>query len=215
MIKVLIADDHRMFREGLRTLLGRTHDVEVVAEANDGCEAVALTRERQPDLVLMDFAMEGMNGLEATVQIRRECPAVRVIMLSMYSDRRFVTSSLRAGASGYILKDAGFDELLSAIPRVAQGQIVLGRALVDSIVQDYVQLVSREDEGAFQVLSPREREVLQLLAEGHSTQEIALRLRVSPKTIETHRKQVMDKLGLRSVAELTKYAIREGLTSLE
>ncbi len=214
-IKLLIADDHRLFRDGLRTLLDKEKDIRVVAETTEGAETVSRVCELKPDVVLMDVSMPGLNGIEATRKILSRCDRVRIIMLSMHSDRRFVIESLRAGAMGYLLKDCAFEELLLAIRSVCAGKVHLSRPINDSVVSDYIALAAAAPESAFAVLSAREREVLQLVAEGKSTKETAARLNVSVKTVETHRKQIMDKLNIRSVAELTKYAIREGLTPLE
>ncbi len=214
-LKILIADDHRLFRDGLRTLLDKEKDFRVVAETTDGAETVVRVCELKPDIVLMDVSMPGLNGIEAVRKILSRCGRVSIVMLSMHSDRRFVVESLRAGAMGYLLKDCAFEELLQAIRTVSAGKIHLSRPINDSVVSDYVALATASQRSAFTVLSAREREVLQLVAEGKSTKEIADRLNVSVKTVETHRKQIMDKLDIRSVAELTKYAIREGLTPLE
>lgn len=213
-IRILIADDHTLFRAGLRTLLERDRGVEVLGEAEDGRSAVARGRELAPDVVIMDVAMPGLNGVEATRQLRALERPPRVLALSMHTDRRFVTHMLKAGAAGYLLKDAAFEELAEAIRTVDRGSIYVSRALAGPLMKDYVRkLVS---EGAATVeLTPREREVLQLVSEGRSTRGIAEALGVSVKTIETHRKQIMTKLDLHSVAELTKYAVREGLTALD
>jgi DNA-binding NarL/FixJ family response regulator len=162
----------------------------------------------------MDVSMPRMNGIEASRKILAENPAIKIIMLSMHADRRYVVESLRAGAKGYLLKDSAPEELVSALERVSAGEIYLSSKMAGEIIQDYLRFAESDESTAFSVLSPREREVLQLLAEGHSTKEIATVLSVSVKTIETHRSQIMNKVGLRSVAELTKYAIREGITQV-
>ena len=214
-IRLIIADDHKMFRDGLRPLLERQRDLSVVGEAADGRTLMTLVEALRPDLVVLDVSMPGLNGIEAARRIRAIDPAIRVAMLTMHTDRRFVLESLKAGASAYLLKDDGFDELVRAIPRIMAGQVVLAERIGEQVVHEYMALVRRDDGSAFTRLSPREREVLQLVAEGRSTKEIADIQGVSIKTVETRRKQIMDKLDLHSVAELTKYAIREGLTSLE
>ncbi len=214
-IKVLIADDHKMFRDGLRTLLQRHSGVEVIAEAEDGLQALKLVEEKDPDVVIMDISMPELNGIETTRKISSDFPNTKVVMLSMHSDRRFVVEALKAGAAGYLLKDSAFEELVQVIQKVQNDQVYLSSKINDIILKEYIQMVKRGGASAFTVLSPREREVLQLLAEGKSTRQIADLLKVSIKTIETHRKQIMDKLEIRSVAELTKYAIREGLTALD
>jgi len=213
--RILLADDHKMFRDAVRPLLERTPGMTIVGEAGDGLDAVRLAAELQPDVIVMDISMPGLNGIEAARQILAAAPRIRVIILSMHADRRFVTETLKAGAAGYLLKDGPISELVEAIRTVAAGGTFLSRPIQEVVVQDYVGLARRADGSAFSVLSPREREVLQLVAEGRSTKEIADRLSISAKTVETHRRQVMDKLGLRSVAELTKYAVREGLTPLD
>ncbi|MGD1047343.1 MAG: response regulator transcription factor [Candidatus Krumholzibacteriaceae bacterium] len=214
-VTILIADDHRLFRDGLRTLLEGQKDLSVIAEATDGAETVAVAAELNPDIVLMDISMPGLNGIEATRRILSESARPKIIMLSMHSDRRFVLESLKAGAAAYILKDCAFEELLLAIKAVRGNKMYLSSRINDSVIKDYIAVAKSVPGSAFSILSAREREVLQLLAEGKTTKETAARLRVSVKTIETHRKQIMDKLDIHSVAELTKYAIREGLTPLE
>jgi two-component system response regulator NreC len=213
-LRILLVDDHQIVRQGLRTLLEKELDMEVVAEAGDGRAAVRLTREVSPQVVIMDVAMPDLNGIEATRQIVTEFPHVKVIALSMHADRRFVANMLKAGASGYLLKDAAFEELAQAIRTVAANRTYLSPAVSDIVVKDYLK-GPKEEATAFSLLTAREREVLQLLAEGKSTREIADCLYVSVKTVETHRQQIMSKLDIRSVAELTKYAIREGLSSLD
>jgi DNA-binding NarL/FixJ family response regulator len=214
-LRILLADDHRIFRAGLRPLLAAESDMEVVAEAENGLRALELARELLPDIAVLDITMPGLNGLEVTRHLAQEAPSVRVIILSMHSDRRYVLEALRAGARGYLLKEGGFEELLVAVRAVADGRIHLGAAVGEQVIRDYVQLARDDEGGAFAVLSGREREVLQLLAEGLATKEIADRLVLSVKTVESHRKAVMDKLEIHSIAELTKYAIREGLTPLD
>jgi DNA-binding NarL/FixJ family response regulator len=213
--RILLADDHRIFRDGLRPLLAAQDELEVVAEADDGLEALRLALELQPDLAVLDISMSGLNGIEVTRRLSRDAPAVRCIILSMHSDRRFVVEALRAGARGYLLKDGGIGELLTAVRAVRAGHVHLCAAVGEQVIRDYVNLAEAEVGSAFALLSAREREVLQLLAEGLATKEIADRLVLSVKTVESHRKAVMDKLETRSIAELTKFAIREGLTALD
>jgi DNA-binding NarL/FixJ family response regulator len=213
-IRIVLADDHRIIRDGLAALLAAEHDFAVVGEAEDGLAVIELVAELSPHVVVMDISMPGLNGVDATRRLRALEPPPRVVILSMHSDRRFVLGALKAGASAYLLKDGGFDELAAVIRAVVAGGIRLSPQITDTVIHDYIRLAAIEDSPS-DPLSPREREVLQLLAEGDSTKVIAGRLGVSVKTVESHRKQVMDKLDLHSVAELTKYAIRNGLTGLE
>jgi two-component system response regulator NreC len=215
-IRVLIADDHKIMLAGLRSLLEKQSDIEVVGEAENGRKAVQMAQEKKPDVVVMDVSMPDLNGIEATTQIKESVPESRVIALSMHSDKRFVMGMLRAGAAGYLLKDCASQELANAIVQVAGGKKYLSPEITGVVINDFLQGGSpEEDETAASVLSAREREVLQLIAEGWSTKQIASHLYVSIKTIETHRRQIMKKLDLHSIADLTKYAIREGLTSVE
>ena len=214
-IRVMLADDHRLFRDGLRTLLEQQPRLEVVGEASDGPSLLAQVRTLRPDVVLMDVSMPRLNGLEATRRLRAEHPGVAVVMLSMHADHRFVVEALRAGALGYVLKDCDVSELVEAVRCAAKGDIHLAPAVAGNVVRDYLALATDRPDSAFSVLSAREREVLQMLSEGRSMKEIAQALAVSIKTVETHRKNVMDKLDIHSVAELTRYAIREGLTPLD
>ena len=214
-IRILLADDHAMFRSGLRALLDRLPDALVVGEAGDGLETLALARELNPDLVIADVAMPNLNGIEMTRQLITESPEANVVILSMHSDRRFVLEALRAGARGYLLKESAFEELAFAIRAVQRKDVYLGSQIHGPVVRDYIAATANEPSSAFAVLSARERTVLQLLAEGQAAKDIAAQLKVSIKTVETHRKHLMDKLNIHSVAELTKYAIREGLTSVD
>ncbi|TET34466.1 MAG: response regulator transcription factor [Planctomycetota bacterium] len=213
--RVLLADDHTIVRAGLRNLLERQSGVEVVGEAGNGREAVKLSRELSPDIIVMDISMPELNGIEATRQIMSATPSAKVLVLSVHSDKRFVANALAAGASGYLLKNCAIDELMLAIQTVCEDQTYLSIKIADVLVKDYVKQLTGADSGARPVLSPRECEVLQLLAEGKTTKQIAASLHLSPKTVESHRRQIMEKLGIHSIAELTKYAIRAGLTSLE
>ena len=212
-IKVLIADDHQIMREGLRAMLEKEHDIVVLGEAEDGRMIERMARELAPDVIIMDVAMPDLNGIEATRQIVAELPGVKIIALSMHDDRRFVLNMLKAGAAGYMLKDSAFTDLAKAIRVVMSGKTYLSHEVADIVVKDYVSSSQPVESSAFHLLSPREREVLQLLAEGKTSALIGEKLHISVKTVETHRQQIMVKLKIRSVAELTKYAIREGLTS--
>jgi DNA-binding NarL/FixJ family response regulator len=215
-ITILVVDDHKILRQGLRTLLAREPDMEVLAEAEDGRDAVRLVRELSPQVVIMDVGMPDLNGIEATRQILQESPETKVVALSMHSDRRFVTNMIKAGASGYLLKDSAFEELATAIRVVMARKTYLSHEIAHVVVKDYVQGGgTKDDPSVFSVLSPREREVLQLMAEGKTNRQIAETLNVSLKTVETHRQQIMNKLEIHNIVELTKYAIREGLASLD
>lgn len=213
-ITILLVDDHKILRQGLRTLLAREVDMEVVAEAEDGRDAVRLVRELSPQVVIMDVGMPDLNGIEATRQILQESPETKIIALSMHSDRRFVTNMIKAGAHGYLLKDSAFEELATAIRVVMARKTYLSHEIAHVVVKDYVK-GGKDDPSVFSVLSPREREVLQLMAEGKTNRQIAETLNVSLKTVETHRQQIMNKLEIHNIVELTKYAIREGLASLD
>ncbi len=214
-IGVLLVDDHAIIREGLRSLLEKQPEIEVLADTDEGRKAVDLVRELLPDVVIMDVTMAGLNGIEATRLITSEFPEVKVIALSIHSQRRFIADMLSAGAMGYILKECLFDELVQAIQSVSVGGRYLSPRIADVVVEDYVKRLSTTVDSPLSNLTGREREVLQLVAEGKSTKEIALELHVSTKTIEANRRQIMEKLDVHSVAELTKCAVREGLTTLE
>lgn len=211
---VLIADDHRLLRQGLRSLLER-RGFDVVSEAGDGRSAVKLARRLKPSAVIMDISMPELNGIEATRRIRRDAPDAKVIIMSMHRDSRFILGAIEAGAAGYLLKDAAFDEISIALQSVLQSDSYLSPAVAGVVIRAISQdsLLSRHRRQRKNT-SSREREVLQLLAEGKSTKEIAGTLFVSTKTVETHRKHILDKLGLRNISDLTKYAVREGLTTL-
>lgn len=213
--RVLIADDHQMLRESLRSMLESEDDLEVVGEAADGRDAVAMAGTLAPDVVVMDIGMADLNGVEATRQIRAENGEIRVVALSMYSDRRSVLRMLEAGASGYVLKSAAYDELRRAVRAVKNGKNYLSPDITGEVIEEHVRPPSGPDDSPYTTLGPREREIVQLLAEGHSSPKIAQRLHISVRTVETHRRNIMKKLHLHNVAELTKYALREGLTSLD
>jgi DNA-binding NarL/FixJ family response regulator len=213
-IRILLADDHKIIREGLRSLLEKQPGMEVVGEVENGRDAVKLARELLPDVMIMDYAMPDLNGVEATREIVAIAPGVKVVALSMHSDRRFVVAMLKAGASGYLLKDCAFEELAHALRAVRANRTYLSPKIADLMIKDYVRLFPSTELSVFSLLSSRERQVLQLLSEGKSTKQISADLNVSIKTVETYRQHVMDKLDVHSIAELTKYAVREGLTSL-
>jgi DNA-binding NarL/FixJ family response regulator len=214
-IRILLADDHKIFRDGLRTLIDKETGMEVVAEAENGRKALKLAEKMAPNVIVMDVTMPDMNGIEATRKIMAELSHVKVIGLSMHSDRRFVLGMLEAGASGYLLKDCAFGELATAIRQVTTGHTYLSPSIADVVVKGYLNKALATSLTAHTILSPREREVLQLIAEGLSAKEIAAHINLSIKTVETHRRNIMGKLNMQSIAELTKYAIREGLVTLD
>jgi DNA-binding NarL/FixJ family response regulator len=209
MIRVLLADDHALVRAGIRSLLNAMNEVEVVAEASSGEEAIELAASSRPDVVLMDIAMKGITGLEAAARMRSRNPEVRVVILSMHSGEEYVLQALRAGAAGYLLKDAATGELELALRSVMRGESWLSPAVSRQVVEGYVQRAGGEQ--APEVLTARQREVLRLVAGGKSTKEIAFLLNLSVKTVETHRAQIMERLGIRDVAGLVRYALRTGL----
>jgi two-component system, NarL family, response regulator NreC len=214
-VAVLLADDHRIMREGLRSLLAGQQGVTVIGEADDGRNAVSLAAQLLPDVLVMDVAMPNLNGIEATRQIVAKTLKTKVLGLSMHADARFVAEMFKAGAWGYLLKDSAFEELTRAIRTVMDNKIYISPAIGGALIETILNQRCEANASPTRGLTAREREVLQLLAEGASTKEMAERLNVSLKTIETHRQNIMKRLGLHSVAELTKYAIREGLTDLE
>jgi two-component system NarL family response regulator len=213
-IRVLLADDHQLTRVGLRSMLEKDPDFAVVGEAGNGREALRQALQLRPDVVLMDVAMPELNGIEATRQILAAQPGVRVIALSSYTDRRYVSAILRSGARGYLLKSNAYDELRRGVHAVASGKTYLCPEVAGEVVES-LRDAPGDGSSAYALLAPREREVLQLIAEGLSSTEIGLRLSVSTSTIETHRRNLMRKLNVHTIAELTKYAIREGLTTLD
>ncbi len=213
-IQIVIADDHKLMREGLSSLLTRHAEIVVVGQASNGREAVQLADKFRPDLVVMDVSMPDLNGIDATRQIVSRSPKTRVIALSMHSDRQFIVEMFRAGAKGYLLKDSAFEELSTAILKVARNETYLAPKLGGFRVEECIRREEPTEVLLKPRLSDREREVLQLMAEGNGTKEIAALLHLSAKTVETHRQHLMDKLEIYSVAELTKFAIREGLTTL-
>jgi two-component system, NarL family, response regulator NreC len=213
-IRILLADDHTIVRKGLRLLLESHHGFQVVAEAANGREAVALAEQHQPDVVVMDVAMPGLNGIEAARQICvKETPSA-IVFLSMHSDEGYVLKALKSGARGYLLKDSAEQDLISAVKTVSEGKAFFSPAISKMLVEDYVrQMHERKIEDSYDLLTTREREVLQLLAEGRSNKEVANVLDLSLHTVETHRGNIMQKLNLHSGAEIILYAIRKGVIS--
>lgn len=217
-IRVLLVDDHQIMRDGLKAMLSHELDMEVVGEADNGREALRLCAEVKPDVVVMDIAMADLNGIDATAQLRDMHPECRIVALSMHSERSHVSAMLAAGASAYLLKDGASEELSTAIRSVYSGTVYLPPSVAALVVDDYVRRMSGNADGADRgawSLSPREREVLQLVASGNSTKEIASALDLSVKTVDAYRRQLMEKLQIYSVAGLVKYAVREGLASLD
>jgi DNA-binding NarL/FixJ family response regulator len=214
-VKILLVDDHRIMREGLRALIKGEPDMEVIAEADNGHEAVKLARKLKPDLIVMDINMPELNGVEATRQILSESPDIKILAFSMFSSRKHVLGMLQAGVAGYMLKDCAYEELIKAIRTLMARQMYLSPKIAGTLVEDYRSKIAVRDASALPGLTSREREVLQPIAEGKTTKEIADRLNVSVKTVETHRRNIMDKLKVKGTAELTKYAIREGLISID
>ncbi|MFQ6038175.1 MAG: response regulator [Candidatus Aminicenantales bacterium] len=214
-VRILLADDHKIIREGLRHLLEKQPDFKVIDEAGDGRETVKKAKALRPDVVIMDIGMPHLNGIDATRQVLATSPGSRVIALSMHSHRRLVAEMLKAGASAYLLKDSASEELGHGSRAALAEKIYLSPDIAETVVREYLTHIPAKDFSAFSILTQREREVLQLIAEGKTTKEIASLLYLSVKTVETHRQNIMDKLELHSVAELTKYAVREGLTSLD
>ncbi len=210
-MRILVADDHTLVRAGLTSLIARLSDMEVVGEASDGRHAMRMVRELKPDLVLMDIAMPGLNGLEAAERIKSLEPQIKIIILSMHASEEYVAQALKAGASGYLLKDAATTELEMALKSVSMGQFYLSPAISRQVVDNYL----RGGPTGIEVLTPRQREILQLIAEGKSTREIADTLHLSVKTVETHRTQLMERLEIYDTAGLVRYAIRKGLVSAD
>ncbi|MBN2018862.1 MAG: response regulator transcription factor [Sedimentisphaerales bacterium] len=214
-IRIILADDHAIVRHGLSRSFQQSDGIEVIGQADNGRSAVDLAKELSPDIVIMDIAMPDLNGVDAARLITSEKPKVKVIGLSMHSGGKYVREMFRAGASGYLLKDCSFEELVEAIKTVAAGKTYVSPSIGDMVIKEYVSDSDKNEKSAFSVLSQREREVLQLLAEGKTTKQVGKRLHISPKTVEAHRLRIMDKLNINNTAQLTKYAIQEGLTKPE
>ncbi|MFZ6677635.1 response regulator [Undibacterium sp. Tian12W] len=213
-IRILLADDHALVRSGIHSLLKTMPGIQVVAEAADGAAALMEAEIHKPDLAILDIAMKGMNGIEAVRHFRARCPDVKLLMLSMYSSEEYVMQALNAGASGYLLKDSASYELEKAIRQVMQGQRYIDSFLSPQALEQYMRRVAEKGSN-IEILTPRQRQILQLIAEGDNTKEIAYRLNLSGKTVETHRAQLMDRLDIHDVPGLVRYAIRIGLTTAE
>ena len=214
-IRILVVDDHEIVRKGICELLDKQADLHVVGEAENGRVAVQLAGELQPNVVVMDISMPDMNGMVATKQILHDMPNIRILALSMHPGQTTVAGMFQAGASGYLLKTCALEELVKAVRVVAEGKVFISPEIGDVVLQDYVARIVENQDELSSILSSREYEVLQLVAEGKASKEIAVTLNVTDKTIESHRSNIMKKLDLHSIAELTKYAVREGLTPLE
>ncbi len=213
-IRVLLADDHEMFLEGLRELLGKADGIELAGLARDGAEAVAAAERLQPDVALMDMTMPRLNGIQATQKIAAGSPGTKVLVLSMHGDKNLIVESLKAGARGYVLKECSSQELCLAIQTVVNGQYYLTPAILSTLIGDYLRLTENEEQGSDCPLSERELDVLKLLVKGCNAKQIAEQLSISKNTVDTHRRHILDKLGCNSMAELTRYAIREGYLDL-
>jgi len=215
LLTIILADDHALVRAGIRTLLEKLPGVKIVGEAGDGRETIALVQQHSPDVVVMDISMPGLNGFDATARITREYPATKVLILSMHTGEDYVLQALSAGATGYLLKDAATNELGLALNAVRQGETYLSPTISKEVLARYEQLAQDPRAEAAKTLTPRMREILQLIAEGRSTKEIAFLLNLSVKTIETHRMHLMARLDIHEVAGLVRYALRHGLISVE
>lgn len=214
-IRVLISDDHSIVREGVRSLLIHELGMDVVGEAEDGKQAIQMARELQPDLIIMDINMPGMSGIEAARTISREMEDIKIIILSMYSDKRYVMEMLSIGASAYLLKDCAFKELAEAIKKVLMNKTYISPDVGGDVIKECLAQLGMKDPNSFSLLTPRERQVLKLIADGKHNKEIADFLNMSIKTVEGHRQNIIQKLNLHTVAELTKYAVREGITGID
>ncbi|OGO05145.1 MAG: DNA-binding response regulator [Chloroflexi bacterium RBG_13_54_9] len=212
-IRVFQADDHLILREGIRSLLEKVPDIEVVGEASDGVEAVAKVEQLVPDVVLMDIAMTRLNGLEATRQIKEKNPQIKVLVLTMYETDQYISQMLQSGASGYVVKTAAASELVSAVRAVHRGDVYLYPAIAQLLVTDYLEKVKAGEENSHNRLTSREKEILKLIAEGKKNKDIASLLGIRSRTVQAHRTNLMDKLGAHDRTELVKYAVRKGMVA--
>ena len=214
-IKVVVADDHTILRQGIKALLDNQAGIEVIGEAKDGREALTLIERLQPDVILMDIAMPGLNGLEATRRIKKKFPKIKVLVLTMYTNEEYVFQILQAGANGYLVKETAFQDLISAITAVYRDEAFMSPSISKKVINRYTQRAQKTNDTTCDVLTTREREVLQLIAEGSSSKKIAEALFISPKTVETHRTHIMDKLNIHNRTDLVKYAIRKGIVDID
>ena len=215
LIKVVVADDHTILRQGIKALLDNQAGIEVIGEAKDGREALTLIERLQPDVILMDIAMPGLNGLEATRRIKKKFPKIKVLVLTMYTNEEYVFQILQAGANGYLVKETAFQDLISAIRAVYRDEAFMSPSISKKVINRYTQRAQKTNDTTCDVLTTREREVLQLIAEGSSSKKIAEALFISPKTVETHRTHIMDKLNIHNRTDLVKYAIRKGIVDID
>lgn len=215
MINIILADDHHLVREGLRALLERERDFTVLEETGDGIEAVRLVEARQPDVLVTDISMPGLDGLGVTRQVRKRLPGTQVVILTMHADEAYVLEALRHGAVGYVLKEARAADVVRAIRKAACGKRFLSAPLSERAMEAYAQMAQATPGDPYQTLSPREQEVMQLTAEGHTAAQIAERLSISPRTVEAHRAKLMRKLGLSKLADLMRYALQRGLIPMK
>jgi DNA-binding NarL/FixJ family response regulator len=213
MIRLFLADDHQMFRQGLFSMLDKVEDIEIVGEANDGLEALKKIEDVQPDVVILDVAMPGMEGIEVARRVRKHFPQIRILMLTMHADKYYAVEALKAGAHAFLLKEESFTRLIDAIKEKDQKKIILSPTLEDTVLSDFAQKTSEDKSRPGTLLTAREREILKLITEGITNQEIGDRLFISPSTVDTHRKNIMAKLDIHSVAGLVKFAIRHKIVS--
>ena len=214
-IKVLVADDHTILRQGIKSLLANEEEIEVIGEAKDGREALTIIEETLPDVILMDIAMPGLNGLEATRRIKKKFPRMKVLVLTMYTNEEYIFQILNAGANGYLVKETAFQDLISAIKAVYKNEAFMSPSISKKVINSYIKRAQNDEEKTCEILTTREREILQLIAEGNSSKKIAELLFISPKTVETHRTHIMDKLNIHNRTGLVKYAIRKGIVDVD
>jgi two-component system response regulator NreC len=214
-IKVLVADDHTILRQGIKSLLANEKEIEVIGEAKDGREALTIIEETLPDVILMDIAMPGLNGLEATRRIKKKFPRMKVLVLTMYTNEEYIFQILNAGANGYLVKETAFQDLISAIKAVYKNEAFMSPSISKKVINSYIKRAQKDEEETCEILTTREREILQLIAEGNSSKKIAELLFISPKTVETHRTHIMDKLNIHNRTGLVKYAIRKGIVDVD
>lgn len=214
MIKILLADDHKIMREGIKSLLEKYSDLQIVGEAENGLDIVKLAKEHIPDVIVMDISMPNLSGIEASRQIIGENPGIKIIILTMHTDRRFIAEVIKAGCMGYLIKDCAFDELVNAIHSVIDGKMYISHSLSGIMVKEYIDRIYSEEVDVLSRLTEKEKVVLKQIAEGKNVKEIAAEHGLSIKTVETHRNNIMKKLDLSSVTELVKFAIKEGIIDL-